>query len=271
MKKWIVLIISCFMTAAVYAQSTCETRVDAHQKATTNQRVAYCLTPDTVPADVTYSELVYSEVSTPQMKQTQKQTPRTTTKPGRFDPEKVTVARTYVATTQFPQVEGEETTYTVAVDATQTSSNTPVANAQENSVTVSTDTTPHGALVPVERFMSDEVVASASAPAQIFTESQAGLTARQAKPKRYLKLVVKPEPAPAPAVEEAQTPAQKEPTAATTNLEGNAATINAPGNATGTTQSDLPETIVDDLYTEIPATNGPAPATESVPAPTAAN
>ena len=46
-----------------WAASTCETRVDSHQDATTKQRVAYCLTPEAEAPAAPGPELVYYGVS----------------------------------------------------------------------------------------------------------------------------------------------------------------------------------------------------------------
>ena len=104
MKKLLVSLVSCLLTGAVYAQSTCEIRVDAHPNATTNQRVAYCLTPEFNAPDTTYSGLVFSGVSTHQPHVTQPTQERPTAKRRNFKSEKMAVSRGYVPTVQFPEV-----------------------------------------------------------------------------------------------------------------------------------------------------------------------
>ena len=93
MKKSLVSLVSCLLTGAVYAQSTCEIRVDAHPNATTNQRVAYCLTPEFNAPDTTYSGLVFSGVSTHQPHVTQPTQERPTAKRRNFKSEKMAVSR----------------------------------------------------------------------------------------------------------------------------------------------------------------------------------
>lgn len=104
MKKILFLVIGCIMPVFAVAQSTCETRVDAHQRATTKQRVAYCLNPDATVPNNAYAGLVFSGVSAhyPQPASVVKQEPLTT-RPGSFEPEEVTLARDYIETMQFPQ------------------------------------------------------------------------------------------------------------------------------------------------------------------------
>lgn len=104
MKKLLVSLVSCLLTGAVYAQSTCEIRVDAHPNATTNQRVAYCLTPEFNAPDTTYSGLVFSGVSTHQPHVAQPTQERPMAKRRNFKSEKMAVSRGYVPTVQFPEV-----------------------------------------------------------------------------------------------------------------------------------------------------------------------
>ena len=90
-----------FTTAAVAAASTCETRVDSHQKATTKQRVDYCLTAEPEPVAVSNKpELVYS--STYSQEATEQAPVKTTAKDGYFEEEKISIRRQYVGSQQFP-------------------------------------------------------------------------------------------------------------------------------------------------------------------------
>jgi len=91
-----------FASTVVLAQSTCQTRVDAHQKATTPQRVEYCLTQDAYPAEtVSNPELIYAQVSSHNPVAAPKQKEYTPSNPY-FDENKYTVMQGYVGTSQFP-------------------------------------------------------------------------------------------------------------------------------------------------------------------------
>ncbi len=84
-----------------YAASTCETRVDSHQKATTRQRVTYCLTEeDSVAATVSGPELVYSGVYSKEPQPETVQTP--TAKNGYFKDAKMSIQHQYVGSQRFP-------------------------------------------------------------------------------------------------------------------------------------------------------------------------
>ena len=228
MKKIFVSVISCLLAVVTYAQSTCETRVDAHQKATTKQRVAYCLTPDAVTVDESYSGLVFSGVSAHQPNTVQNTTQKPTAKPGRFDPQKVTVSRNYVATTQFPQatqanigqaveitpvavpVSTQPTTQPVVIELGTTNTTDDVLIVEPKFEYVSSPTVPvaeklrtaqDDVLKPVEHFMIDEVSSQGYKMEQAVAETKAGLKARQNKPGRNLKQA-------APAQEQVEQPAQ---------------------------------------------------------------
>ncbi len=104
MKKLFFLGIFCCFSFPLMGQSTCQTRVDAHQDATTKQRVAYCLTPEYTAPEHTHDGLVFSTVSTPATPTSAKPSQRPTSKPGVFKAQDYTVTQEYVTSTQFPQV-----------------------------------------------------------------------------------------------------------------------------------------------------------------------
>ena len=102
MKKTLILfLVGC--TASAWAQSTCETRVDAHQKATTRQRVNYCLQPDYGAGYTHGPQLVYSSVDYYTVPQADAKPIRVTAKQGVFDNADVEVTRSFVQTRQFPK------------------------------------------------------------------------------------------------------------------------------------------------------------------------
>ncbi len=103
MKQTILLfLLVCAVGAS--AQSTCETRVDAHQKATTNQRVNYCLYPGYGAADTHGPQLIYSSMGyynpgTPAAAAPQ----RVTARQNVFDDADIEVTHSFVQTRQFPK------------------------------------------------------------------------------------------------------------------------------------------------------------------------
>ncbi len=101
MKKTI-LFVSLFALAfpALYA-STCETRVDAHQCATTRERVNYCLNQPEAAAQLKDdTTLIYENVIVQTPEQTESKT--TPLKQKYYSDEELEVGRTYVPTEQFP-------------------------------------------------------------------------------------------------------------------------------------------------------------------------
>ncbi len=104
MKKTLLLVLLLVTTADLRAQSTCETRVDAHQKATTNERVNYCLYPGYEEQTAPGPQLVYSALDSYTIPQAGSGGPRRVTAPDKdFDYEKIKVDRRFVQTRQFPK------------------------------------------------------------------------------------------------------------------------------------------------------------------------
>lgn len=102
MKKSSILFLLFFAAALpAFSASTCETRVDKHQDATTLERVSYCLTPEVEPpAAVSGAELVYYGVSG---KAPQEETERDARyRQKYFDKDGVAVSQGYVDTRKFP-------------------------------------------------------------------------------------------------------------------------------------------------------------------------
>ena len=91
-----------FFSAALpaFSASTCETRVDKHQDATTLERAAYCLTPEAEPPAPAGPELVYYGVSANAPQDASAQDARYKQK--YFDKDGVAVAQDYVGTRKFP-------------------------------------------------------------------------------------------------------------------------------------------------------------------------
>ena len=102
MKKTFASFFVLFVAALpAVAASTCETRVDRHQDATTRQRVAHCLTPEPEPPTPAGPELVYYGVSSTKPKEAVAKT----TKPRKktyFKKKDVAVSNDFVDTRNFP-------------------------------------------------------------------------------------------------------------------------------------------------------------------------
>ena len=107
MKKIFLLISLIVCLQVVCAASTCETRVDKHQQATTLQRVNYCLSPDQEPeVSVEEPDLVYYGVvdKTPSASREKKASSRRQTY---FKEQDLSVYRNYVGTDKFPTLEND--------------------------------------------------------------------------------------------------------------------------------------------------------------------
>lgn len=156
MKRTVLVSCVCLLPVWAAAASTCQTRVDAHPRATTSQRVNYCLQ---APAEGTNNNpgLVFSGV-TPRHPAEQQATTQPTANQGKFDQEKITVERTFVDTRQFPPFKNNTLSEREVWQA-----NKLAAQARR----------------PVEKQM--EEFASAC------KETKAGLKARKTKPGRRLR------------------------------------------------------------------------------------
>ncbi len=101
MKKTVLVLGMCLLSVWTGAQSTCETRVDAHPHASTSQRVDYCLNGN---QDAVYNNpgLVFSGV-TPRHPAAEQSVGKPTAREGNFKQEQVTVSQNFVETRQFPK------------------------------------------------------------------------------------------------------------------------------------------------------------------------
>ena len=101
MKKIFLLLGMITAVCAAHA-STCETRVDKHPKATTLERVDYCLTPEATPVvEETLPTVIYYGVSE-QAPAKDNQENTSSRKQKYFDEEEVAVKQQYVGSDQFP-------------------------------------------------------------------------------------------------------------------------------------------------------------------------
>lgn len=106
MKK-IGITFSLFAAAVtLQAASTCETRVDSHPKATTLERVDYCLTPEKEGPKAAGPEVIYTGITdkTPEKTRAEKNTPL---KQKYYDEESVEISHGYVGTSRFPVLKND--------------------------------------------------------------------------------------------------------------------------------------------------------------------
>lgn len=90
-------------TPQVVEASTCETRVDAHQRASTKQRVVYCLTPEYNANYPANPGLLFSGVSSPRVR-VDPVLKGPTAREGFFDKNGVGINNVYVETRTFPRL-----------------------------------------------------------------------------------------------------------------------------------------------------------------------
>lgn len=189
MKKILFLLISVGLPVVLSAQSTCQTRVDAHQNATTKERVAYCLTPESATVDNHYSKLIYSGISqynSPADSAPQQQL-HSNAKQGTYRLNNYDLYRTYVGTPQFPQIltEQQPVQMTAYPQEVYAQSGTVVVTQPGQGYTSSTQYT--------TQLVSSQPDAK-SEEEDFFTqtnETQAGINARKNKPGRRW---ISPEP-----------------------------------------------------------------------------
>lgn len=184
MKKNILTFLAVIIASAAYAVSTCETRVDSHPNAATRQRVEYCLTqeePSSV-APVSGPELVYSSTYSKETKEETETKP--TVKNGYFAEDKVSVRHQYVGSRKFPAFTNDtlseqeraalEQTYLAELEQQRN------ATDLEDVKKATTQRAPARLTEPVQE---------EDLSAHLTSEQQArGIQARQAKPKRTMKL-----------------------------------------------------------------------------------
>lgn len=171
-----------FSTAALpaFCASTCETRVDGHQNATTRQRVAYCLTPEAPGLLPAGPELVYYGVSSNKPAPETEEKP-VSKKPVYFDKDGVQVAQDYVDTQKFPAFTND-----VLSEQERLALDRAAKEEAERQAKLAAS-----ARAPKRLAQS----ASLTDPSVLSEEEEQGLLARQKKPKRFMKAApAEPEP-----------------------------------------------------------------------------
>lgn len=186
MKK-ILTLLFVTTTSAAYAVSTCETRVDSHQKATTQQRVEYCLTEESeTMAPVAGPELVYSSTYSrdPEIEESTKSTVRN----GYFKENKVAIQHQYVGSRNFPAFTNDTLSEQERAEVEQAYLNEleKQRNAAEPEfvdAAAAKKATTQRAPARLDKPVKEDNLSTALTQ----TQEQRGLQARQQKPKRIMK------------------------------------------------------------------------------------
>lgn len=194
MKKTVLLLLCSFVWLPLTAQSTCETRVDSHQKATTRERVDYCLNEPVAPAEANGSELIYYGVTSGKIEE--KEVTPSKNKNPYFEPKKVSVSGSYVGTDHFPAFKNDTLSEQelAALRAQQEQAYAAGYAAGQKAAQQQTQT-------PAPKTTKPAVISKAAE--KVSTETKKGLAMRQTKPKRELRGTVKEEPVPTAPIAEA--------------------------------------------------------------------
>jgi len=169
-----------------FCASTCETRVDSHQNATTLERVRYCLTPEEELPAPAGSELVYYGVSSKAPAEEPASDGRY--KQRYFDKNGVAVSQDYLGTRRFPAFTNDTLSEQERI-ALEAAEKEAWEKAQQEAA---------------KKAATEKAPARLSAPSVLAEQepvmSKAQLAARKEKPKRFMKEPVQeaaPEVAPA--------------------------------------------------------------------------
>ena len=176
MKKMITLTVLLVLGAGPLWASTCETRVDSHQQATTLQRVNYCLTPEAEPQEtpqqvdmIYYGVVDKSPTAEPEKSGSSRQQTYYTEK-------NMAVYRDYVGTERFPTLKND-------IQSEQEIQQQKQAQALAAATQPTKET---------------EGSFSATKPQRqvLVAQDQKGISARLNKPGRIMRLVQEPASAP---------------------------------------------------------------------------
>ena len=188
--------------SALYAQTTtCEMRVDAHQSASTTQRVDYCLNAPQVLDPMDNAEVIYYGVVTQQQAADPKEE-KNTAKDGYYDGTKKEVARGYMGTRKFPAFTNDNLSESEreyqrkhlqqAKEEIARKRAAEIAAAQQaeqqKAAALVAKAQPAPQEVQVVTAVQEEVVAEAAVK-----ETKKGVLSRQKKPARFDKQQAEPE------------------------------------------------------------------------------
>ena len=217
-------ILSLFLltiTVSANAVSTCETRVDSHQKANTKQRVEYCLTDEPISAAPAGPTLVYT--GTYSVEPASQKSIKSAVKNGHFRDDKMAVQHQYVGSRNFPKFTNDtlsEQERAELAEAYLRELDQQHQAAQAETVKkVMTERAPARLDNNVQATRPQEISVANLLKAEPKEQSTQGVKKRQQKPKRFMKSVptqqetvvsqpeqqqsVEPAPQTAPAVESA--------------------------------------------------------------------
>lgn len=192
MKKILTFLLMVVTSSAVYAVSTCETRVDSHPKATTRQRVVYCLTEEPlVTTSAAGPELVYSGTYSKTPEAADETT--STVKNGYFKEDKYAIERQYVGSGNFPAFVNDtlseqeraalEEVYLRELEKQQRAALDPLSVKK-----ATTERAPARLSEPVTEKVTNMT------PSLTTAQLARGLAARQQKPKRTMMKITASEP-----------------------------------------------------------------------------
>ena len=189
MKKILFVLVLGFSAAAAQA-STCETRVDAHQGATTLQRVDYCLN-EPKPEEVVPAQVIYYGVVSTEEEAEGKQA-KDTAKDGYYDGSKIAVSRGYLGTQNFPAFTNDKLSESErAYQRKHMEQARAEANEKIQQAVAEQKAAPARAagLLPAQEEQPVQVVTAVTEETQLAaaSETKAGVSRRQKKPARTWK------------------------------------------------------------------------------------
>ena len=198
MKK-LFLISLLFSVCALGVQATtCEVRVDAHQKASTMQRVDYCLNAPDETDDSLVAEVIYYGVVNPQ--EDAEAEAKATAKNGYYDDSKMKVSRGYFGTRNFPAFTNDTLSENERArqreQLAKAKQQILEQQAQRNNVGTPVS-------VPAPSVLAQEAQPEEVQPvkAVVSVETRQGVLQRQKKPARFDKALFFAEPEPVAAVQ----------------------------------------------------------------------
>lgn len=169
-KIFLTVLFLSVVAAPAFCYSTCETRVDSHQNATTPQRVAYCLTEEDIrQAQAQEPELIYYGVTSKEPQPQEPVNPSKNKNPY-FEEDKVQVTQGYVSTNRFPEFKND-----ILSEQERLAQQQAILAAQQKAAP--------------DYHLTGEKPAKVQVAAQtvLTTETPAGLKKRQNKPARRMQ------------------------------------------------------------------------------------
>ena len=198
MKK-ILLVLFLFSACTLSARTTCEDRVDAHQRASTVQRVDYCLNEPEEEAPVS-AEVIYYGVVTPDSENAQEE--KATAKDGYYKDSKMKVSRGYLGTRQFPAFTNNRLSESERERQRKQLQQAQEELAKQQAAELAAANAAQAAKQTAPSAVQDQPKETTAVTAT--TETKAGLARRQKKPARFDHIVTIPEAEPVETVASAE-------------------------------------------------------------------